>query len=202
MTAADRDSACPAQAEPRLTSHCGCGPVTGSMPESTMGTMTANAILTDLIQRPAQAAEALPALSPDQLNTHLGGHPNSIAWLLWHSGREIDAQLSDLTGFPQQWEDFRERFDLGEIGETFGLGHTPEQAAQIRVDDQRLLIDYLKAALNACAEYADTLTDADLAEVIDENWTPPVTRGVRLVSVIDDAVQHIAQADFIAGALG
>lgn len=167
-----------------------------------MGTMTANAILTDLIQRPAQAAEALPALSPDQLNTHLGGHPNSIAWLLWHSGREIDAQLSDLTGFPQQWEDFRQRFDLGEIGETFGLGHTPEQAAQIRVDDQRLLIDYLKAALNACAEYADTLTDADLAEVIDENWTPPVTRGVRLVSVIDDAVQHIAQADFIAGALG
>src|SRR5699024_7255685 len=88
MTAADRDSACPAQAESRLSSHCGCGPVTGSMPESTMGTMTANAILSDLIQRPAQAAEALPALSPDQLNTHLGGHPNSIAWLLWHSRSE------------------------------------------------------------------------------------------------------------------
>src|SRR5699024_2630464 len=96
MTAADRDSACSAQSEPRLTSHCGFDPVTVSMPESTMGIMTANAILSDLIQRPAQAAEALPALSPDHLNTRLGGHPNSIAWLLWHSGREIDAQLSDL----------------------------------------------------------------------------------------------------------
>src|SRR5699024_667419 len=118
------------------------------MPESTMGTMTANAILSDLIQRPPPAADALPTLSPRPLHDHLGGQPDSIAWLLWHSGREIDAQLSDLTGLPQQWEDFRERFDLGEIGETFGLGHTPEQAAQIRVDDQQLLTDYLKAALN------------------------------------------------------
>src|SRR5690625_7081127 len=57
------------QAEPRLTSHCGFDPVTGSMPESTMGTMTANAILSDLIQRPAQAAEALPALSRSEEHT-------------------------------------------------------------------------------------------------------------------------------------
>ncbi len=166
-----------------------------------MGTMNANDILSDLVQRPAQAAEALPELSPEQLNTHLGGHPNSIAWLLWHSGREIDVQLSDLTGRPQQWEEFREQFALGEVGDTVGLGHTPEQAAQVRVEDQQLLVNYLKATLDACAEYVNTLDDADLGEVIDENWTPAVTRGVRLVSVVDDAVQHVAQAAFVAGAL-
>ncbi|WP_181275660.1 DinB family protein [Brevibacterium oceani] len=157
-------------------------------------------VLTDLAQRPLQAANALPRLSADQLNDHLGGHPNSVAWLLWHSGREIDVQLTDLTGRPQQWEDFRERFDLGKAGDGIGLGHTPEEAAQIRVDDQQVLLDYLEATLNAFTDYAATLSEADLGEVIDENWTPVVTRGARMVSIVDDAIQHVAQAAFIAGA--
>lgn len=158
-------------------------------------------ILTDLAQRPAQATAALPDLSPAQLNTHLGDHPNSVAWLLWHSGREIDVQLADLTGHSPQWENFRGRFRLGDAGDGFGLGHTPEQAAEIYVEDQQLLTDYLTATLNAFTDYLDTLTDSDLDEVIDENWTPAVTRGVRLISIVDDAIQHVGQAAFIAGAL-
>lgn len=176
--------------------------MTASVAGSRMGTMKAIEILTDLAQRPLQAAAALPKLTSDQLNDHLGGHPNSVAWLLWHSGREIDVQLSDLTGLPQQWEDFQERFDLGEAGDGFGLGDTPAQAAQIRVDDQQLLVDYLEATLKAFTDYANTLSDADLDEIIDENWTPAVTRGVRMVSIVDDAIQHVAQAAFIAGAEG
>ena len=165
-----------------------------------MGDMNSIEILTDLTQRPLQAAQALPDLSPDALNRHLGGHPNSIAWLLWHSGREIDAQLTDLTGRPQQWEHFRDRFGLGEIGDSFGLGHTPEQAGQIQVEDQQLLVDYLAATLHAFTDYVATLSEDDLDEIIDENWTPAVTRGVRMISIIDDAIQHVAQAAFIAGA--
>lgn len=166
-----------------------------------MGDMNSIDILTDLSQRPLHAAQALPDLSPEQLNDHLGGHPNSVAWLLWHSGREIDVQLSDLTGQQEQWEDFRDRFALGEAGDGFGLGHTPEQASEIRVADQQLLVDYLAATLNAFTTYLGTLTEDDLDEIIDENWTPVVTRGVRMVSIIDDAIQHVAQAAFIAGAL-
>lgn len=168
--------------------------------KSRMGDMNSIDILTDLSQRPLHAAQALPDLSPEQLNSRLGGHPNSVAWLLWHSGREVDVQLSALTGKPEQWEDFRNRFDLGEIGETFGYGHSPEQAAEIKVDDQQLLVDYLAATLNAFTDYAKTLSEDDFDEVIDRNWTPAVTRGVRMVSIIDDAIQHVAQAAFIAGA--
>lgn len=156
-------------------------------------------ILTELATRPLQVATALPLLNAEELNDHLGGHPNSIAWLLWHSGREIDVQLSGLTGRPEQWEGFRARFDLGELGDGVGLGHTPEEAAQIRVDDQQLLLDYLEATVNAFTDYAGTLTDAALDEVIDENWTPAVTRGIRMISIINDAVQHVGQAAFIAG---
>jgi hypothetical protein len=37
--------------------------------------------------------------------------------------------------------------------------------------------------------------------VVDERWTPPVTLGVRLVSVIDDDVAHAAQAAYVRGIL-
>ncbi|MFI5427517.1 hypothetical protein [Aeromicrobium sp. UC242_57] len=87
-------------------------------------------------------------------------------------------------------------------GDSVGYGHTAEQAAQIAVDDQQLLIDYLDAAVTALVDHVSALTDADFDEVIDRNWEPPVTRGVRLVSIIDDAAQHVGQAAYAAGALG
>lgn len=166
-----------------------------------MGLMNSIEILTDFAHRPVDAANNLPALSADQLNAHPGGHPNSIAWLLWHSGREVDVQLSDLTGDEQVWIKFRDRFELGEPGDAVGLGHTPEQAAEIKVDDQQLLIDYLEATLSALGRYVGKLSETDLGEIIDENWTPPVTRGVRLASIIDDAAVHVGQAAYAAGAL-
>ena len=37
--------------------------------------------------------------------------------------------------------------------------------------------------------------------MVDESWDPPVTLGVRLVSVISDDLQHVGQALFIRGIL-
>ena len=42
---------------------------------------------------------------------------------------------------------------------------------------------------------------ADLDHVVDRRWDPPVTLGVRLVSVLDDDIQHAGQAAFIRGIL-
>ena len=93
--------------------------------------MNTHDILRDAASRPGiEAAVAVKGLSPEALNAHPGGHPNSIAWLLWHAGRQMDMQLSTLNGQPQVWETqgFRERFNLGELGDTMGYGHTAEQA--------------------------------------------------------------------------
>ena len=47
--------------------------------------------------------------------------------------------------------------------------------------------------------YVRGLTAADLARVVDQRWDPPVTLGVRLISVIDDDAQHVGQAAFVRG---
>lgn len=55
------------------------------------------------------------------------------------------------------------------------------------------------AATDALLSYLSTLQASDLDEVIDASYDPPVTRGVHLVSVIDDAAQHIGQVAYVVG---
>ncbi|TDU27905.1 DinB family protein [Arthrobacter sp. JUb115] len=164
--------------------------------------MKVSELLSDLAQRTIDAVRALPQLGSEQLNAHPGNHPNSIAWLLWHSGREADIQLSALSGQPELWEQFRDRFNLGELGDSMGFGHSAEQARSIIVNDQQLLLDYLEACFSALGGYASRLREEELDEIIDRSWDPAVTRGVRLVSIIDDASVHVGQAAYAAGALG
>ena len=45
------------------------------------------------------------------------------------------------------------------------------------------------------------LSGGDLDRVVDERWDPPVTLGVRLVSVVADDLQHVGQAAFARGLL-
>jgi len=45
------------------------------------------------------------------------------------------------------------------------------------------------------------VTDDDLDRVVDTRWTPHVTLGVRLVSVLDDDMQHAGQAAYVRGLL-
>ena len=45
------------------------------------------------------------------------------------------------------------------------------------------------------------LTAADLERIVDERWDPPVTLGVRLVSVLSDDLQHVGQAAYVRGLL-
>lgn len=163
--------------------------------------MDAIEILRDLTERPREAAvRLLPSLTPKLLNAH-PYHDNSIAWLLWHAARELDAQLSDLSGQEPVWtaQGFDRRFDLGIGADEMGYGHSPEQARAIRVDDPDLLVAHLGAVVEVQLDYLATLDEKALSEVVDENWSPPVTRGARLVSISVDALEHVGQAAYIAG---
>ena len=159
-------------------------------------------LLRDLSSRPRDAVGRLrDHLDPATLNAHVGDHPNSVAWLLWHTGREIDVQLAELSGQAEQWTrlGFRDRFELGEIGDSVGYGHTRSEARRIIVEDAELLVSYVEATLDAIDAHLSELSPDSLGKVIDEQWDPPVTRGARLVSILDDAIQHLAQAAYVVG---
>ncbi|MDR7329684.1 DinB family protein [Corynebacterium guangdongense] len=165
--------------------------------------MDSTDVIRDLASRPVTAVRALPTLTPAQLNAHPGGHPNSIAWLLWHSGREVDVQLADLTGWEQAWtrSGFRDRFGLPYLGDGFGLGHSPAEAASVVVEDQPLLGEYLETVLGEVVTYWAEQSPAQLDETVAEYDGLPVSRGIRLISLIDDVQQHVGAAYHVAGML-
>ncbi len=62
-----------------------------------------------------------------------------------------------------------------------------------------LLAGYYHAVHKVTLEYIASVTTEELARVVDKNWNPPVTASVRLVSIIDDCVQHLGQAAYVRG---
>jgi hypothetical protein len=135
-----------------------------------------------------------------ELTARLGPEANTIAWLVWHLTRVEDAQVADVAGTEQVWsaQGFAERFALPFDADATGYGQSPEEVAQVRVDGA-LLGEYLDATRAATDAYLGRLEDEDLARVVDERWDPPVTLGVRLVSVLGDVLEHAGQAAFIKG---
>jgi hypothetical protein len=125
---------------------------------------------------------------------------NSIAWLIWHLTRVMDDHVADLAGAEQVWivGGWSEHFDLPFEPASTGYGHTPEQVGQVR-PEPTMLAGYHDAVQDACHEYLNRLDPEELDRVVDERWDPPVTAGVRLVSVVGDSMQHLGQAGYVLG---
>lgn len=159
-------------------------------------------ILADAFGRVRESVHgAVRGLSADALNLRLDDDANSIAWLVWHLTRVQDDHVADVAGREQAWtaDGWRDRFALDLPAGDTGYGHGSAQVAAVRVDDPELLIGYHDAVCERTLSYVRGLTDADLDRVVDEHWDPPVTLGVRLVSVIDDDMEHVGQAAFARG---
>jgi uncharacterized damage-inducible protein DinB len=143
----------------------------------------------------------LHGLSPEQLVFRPHAEANSIGWLAWHLTRVQDDHLADLAGRPQAWmdEQWHARFGRPADANDTGFGHTSAQVAALQPSSAQLLIDYYAAVHARSAEYVRSLTCEDLDRELDEPWDPPVTVGVRLISVLDDCMQHGGQMAYIRG---
>ena len=165
--------------------------------------MDAKDILLDGFGRISPAVHAaVDGLDEEALGTRLDEGANSIAWLVWHLARVQDDHVSDVAGREQTWtaDGWADRFALPfGTGET-GYGFSPEQVGRVRAGAD-LLTGYLDAVQARTVEYVGSLGDGDLDRVVDDAWDPPVTLGVRLVSVLDDDLEHAAQAAFVRGVL-
>jgi len=141
-------------------------------------------------------------LTVEQLASRVDGKANSIAWLVWHLTRIQDDHVADVAGHEQVWtaDGWFDRFALPFDASATGYGQSPAEVAALRATPE-LLVGYLDAVHARTASFVDGLADADLDRVVDEGWDPPVTLGVRLVSVIGDDLQHAGQAAFVRGLL-
>ncbi|MCL8026658.1 mycothiol transferase [Nocardioides bruguierae] len=169
--------------------------------------MTPSDLLTDAFSRSLESVTAaVEGLTDDQLAWQPSPGANSIAWLVWHLTRVQDDHVADVAGTPQVWEaqGFADRllpgFGAGVERADTGFGHTAEQVAAVRASAADLLA-YLSAVTEATTAFLATLSPADLDAVVDTRWDPPVTLGVRLVSVVDDDAQHAGQAGYLRGLL-
>ncbi|MFD8572527.1 DinB family protein [Streptomyces sp. NPDC059639] len=145
----------------------------------------------------------LDGLSAEQLQARPGDDANSITWLIWHLARVQDDHVADAAGTDQVWlaQDWAARFDLPLPETDTGYGHTPKEVGQVRVASGELLLGYHDAVHERSLQYLSGLTDADLDRIVDEGWDPPVTLGVRLMSVLSDDLQHVGQAAYARGLL-
>jgi hypothetical protein len=161
-------------------------------------------LLLDLFGRiPPLARSAVADLDAERLTARPGPDANPIAWLVWHLTRVQDDHVAEVADREQVWTaaGWVQRFALDLDPAETGYRHDSAAVAAVRVDDPQLLVDYYDAVHSQTLQFLAGISDADLDRIVDRRWDPPVTLGVRLVSVIDDDAQHGGQAAFLRGLL-
>ncbi|MEI7032175.1 mycothiol transferase [Streptomyces pratensis] len=161
-------------------------------------------MLAEAFDRVREAVHAAAeGLSPDHLHARLDEGANPVAWLVWHLTRVQDDHIADAAGAEQVWltEGWADRFALPFDAAETGYGHSGEEVAAVRVDSAAPLLGYYDAVHERTVDFVRRLDGDALDRVVDEAWSPPVTLGVRLVSVLAEGLQHAGQAAFVRGVL-
>jgi len=165
--------------------------------------VTHSDLLVDAFDRVRQAVHAAVAdLTEDQLAARLDADANSIAWLVWHLTRVQDDHIAGVCDLDEVWTaaGWNDRFGLPFPDAAIGYGQSSADVAAVRIPADLLLgyHDAVHAQTVAYLRSAD-FTAVDLDRVVDQRWDPPVTLAVRLVSVVNDTLQHAGQAAFVRG---
>ncbi len=158
-------------------------------------------VLTDAFGRVDELVRTVTdRLSTQALTYRVDPHANTIAWLVWHSTRVQDDHVADAAGAGQAWVElgWHERFGLPLPAEAIGYGHSSDEVAVVTAEPQ-LLAGYHQDVHRRTLSYLERLDGDELHRVLDDSWDPPVTVGVRLVSVVSDCLQHLGQASYVRG---
>ena len=153
---------------------------------------------------PPLARAAVEGLDADQLRQAPTDGTNPIGWLVWHLTRVQDHHVAELLDAEQLYvtDGWAARFGVAADPQDIGYGHTPAQVAALRPESAAALVGYHDAVDARTRQFLASLTAADLDRVVDRRWDPPVTLGVRLVSIADDGLQHAGQAAYVRGLAG
>ncbi|MER5636089.1 DUF664 domain-containing protein [Kitasatospora sp. NPDC002227] len=161
-------------------------------------------LLADAFGRVREAVhDVVEGLDEEQLAARLDPEANSIGWLVWHLTRVQDDHVADAAGIEQVWtgQGWYERWGLPFAARATGYGHRPRDVAAVRPGSPALLTGYYDAVHEQTLGFVQGLSGSSLDRIVDENWTPSVSLGVRLVSVLAEDLQHVGQAAFVRGVL-
>lgn len=149
-----------------------------------------------------QMPDLVAGLDIDNLAWRPDPEANSIAWLVWHLTRIEDDHVCEVAGEEQAWtaEGWADRFGLPFPPSEHGYGMSAADVGRVRVSAE-LLAGYYDAVAARTRAYVITLEPDDLDRVVDDRWDPPVTLGVRLVSVVNEVNAHLGQAQYVRGLL-
>ena len=162
--------------------------------------MDVAALLLELYGRiPPLAGDAVEGLTADQLTERPSEGANPIGWLVWHLTRVQDHHMSEILATGQVWidGDWAGRFGLEPDPSNIGYGHSVAEVAAVRPEGPEVLVEYLDAVDLRTRSFLQRLVPADLDRIVDRRWDPPVTLGVRLISIADDSLQHAGQAAYL-----
>ncbi len=163
--------------------------------------MESRELLTDGFTRIRELVEmSINGLGSEGLAYRPEPGANSIAWLTWHLTRIQDDHVSEIAGLEQAWvtDGWAGKFGMAPDPENDGRGHDPEEVAAIPADGG-LLIAHHHAVSDRTFRYLESVDTNELDRTIDRSYDPPVSVGVRLVSVISDNIQHAGQARYLRG---
>jgi len=164
--------------------------------------MTPAELLLDGFERVRDnVAAILEGLDVEQLRWRAGPEANPIGWLVWHLTRVQDDHVAEVAGTEQVYPAYVDRFALPYPVADHGYGHTSGDVAAFAAE-ATLLAEYHDRVHARTRDFLATVGEHDLDRVVDTRWDPPVTLGVRLVSVLDDDAQHVGQAAYVRGLLG
>jgi uncharacterized damage-inducible protein DinB len=162
--------------------------------------MSVSGLLTDGFGRIREVVhEVLEGLTDEELRYRADAQANSICWLIWHLTRVQDDHVAGAAGLEQVWmTGWYERSGLPFAPAAHGYGQSSSEVAQVQLSAE-FLAGYHDATYEQTIAFVSGLKDEDMDRVVDQRWDPPVTLGVRLVSVLSDDLQHAGQAAFIRG---
>lgn len=145
----------------------------------------------------------LRRLDPGLLGARVDPGANTIAWLVWHLTRVQDDHVADAFGTDQVWaaDGWADRLGLPFDAAATGYGQSSAEVDALAAVPADLLLGYHDAVHARTLALLADVRPGDLDRVVDTRWDPPVTLGVRLVSVLSDDLQHIGQAAYARGVL-
>jgi len=156
--------------------------------------------ITGIFTRISQVLEtSLDGLNEYEINRQPCPECNSIGWMVWHLTRVQDRFVAMLSDNEQVWitEKWYENFGREADSRDIGYGHSPEDIANFKAPDAKILLDYHHATLERTKQYTNRISPEELDRAIDDSGAPTVA--LRLTAFISDNLQHAGQVAYLRG---